>query len=63
MPQLSHTIVGAGRNHASGTFLDAIRGRPRSGKRNSNAGGRGFQGAGPGRQFLGIVARHCGSGS
>jgi hypothetical protein len=63
MPQLSHTIVGVGRKHASGTFLDEILARGRSGLCNSNDGGRGSHGEEPGRHFLGIVTGRCGSGS
>lgn len=57
MPQLSNTIVGVGRKHASGTSLDEILGRRRSGQCNSNDGGRGCYGEEPGRHFLGIVSR------
>jgi hypothetical protein len=63
MPQLSHTIVGVGRKHASATFVDEILGRRRSGRCTSNAGGRGFYGEEPSRHLLGIVTRPCGSGS
>ena len=63
MPQLSHTIVGVGRKHASAAFVYEIVGRRRSGRCNSNAGGRGFYGEEPSRHLLGIVTRPCGSGS